>query len=170
MKRSEVKDVHEKSVLEAFKNYSASNGKTVVILTKPEPPDAIITIDGVKTWIEITDAFISTDHARSITSSISDDKEWIKSQPRLISVDGFIETLKSVAQEKYDKKSIQAVCRNYGPGILIVGCFSPFHCPIRDDLKELAGVIKDIHASNEKIFNEIYLYDYDYDYKPIKVV
>lgn len=168
VKRSEVKEVHENSVLEAFKNLSESNNNVIKILSKPEPPDAVITINGVETWIEITDAFISEEYARSLTSSVAEDKEWIKSKKGLIFVDDFNEILKGVIQKKYDKTSIQQVYSERGAGILIVGCFSPFHYPIQEELEEIMGIIKNIHASNEKVFNEIYLYDFDY--KPVKVV
>lgn len=168
MKRSEVKEIHEDSVLKAFKILSESNGNVVEILSKPEPPDAVITINGKETWVEITDAFITSEHARSITSSISEDKEWIQSKPGLINVDNFNETLRGVIQEKYSKKSIQQVCNERRSGILIVGCFSPFHYPIQENLEELIVIIKDINTSNDQLFSEIYLYDYDY--KPVKVV
>lgn len=165
MKRSEVKEVHEDSVLKAFQDY---NENRVVILDKPEPPDALIEIDGIKNWIEITDAFINPDHARSLTTHVAEDKEWIKSTPTLINVDSFKEILRSVAEKKYNKPSIQDVYKEFGQGILIIGCFSPFHYPINENIEDLADVIKDIYSSNEKIFKEIYVYDYDY--KLVKVV
>ena len=59
MKRNELKDAHEDAVLESFKKHSTSLNNTIVIISKPEPPDAIITINGITTWIEITDAFFS---------------------------------------------------------------------------------------------------------------
>ena len=46
MKRREVKEIHESSVLKAFKDLYESNGYVVEILSKPEPPDAIITVNG----------------------------------------------------------------------------------------------------------------------------
>lgn len=168
VKRREVKDIHENCVLEEFKSLSELDGNIVEILNKPQPPDAVITINGKKTWIEITDAFITPEHARSITSKVADDIEWIKSTPGLINIDDFDETLKNVIKKKYDKDSIQRVYSEFGAGILIVGCFSPFHYPIQEHLDELISIIKYIYSSNEKMFNEIYLYDYDY--KPIKVM
>jgi len=104
----------------------------------------------------------------SLTSKVAEDREWIKSTPGLINVDDFDETLKGVIKEKYHKDSIQRVYSKHGSGILIVGCFSPFHYPIKENLEELINIIKDIYYSNEQVFNEIYLYDYDY--KPVKVV
>lgn len=168
MKRVEVKEAHENAVLIAFKNLIESSGNTVKILSKPEPPDAIISINGKEVWVEITDAFITPEHARSLTSHAAEDKEWIKSPQQLILVDGFNEILESVIQEKYRKESIMNVYRERGAGILIVGCFSPFHYPAHENLEEILDSINKVHSSNEKIFKEIYLYDYDY--KPIKVV
>jgi hypothetical protein len=168
VKRNEVKEIHEDSVLKAFKNLIESNDNVVEILSKPEPPDAIITINGEETWAEITDAFITPEHARSLTSSVSDDKKWIKSNTGLVNVSSFNEILQGVILEKYNKKSIKQVCNEHGSGILIVGCFSPFHYPIQENFEEFIEIIKGIYSSHEQIFNEIYLYDYDY--KPIKVV
>jgi hypothetical protein len=168
VKRSEVKEIHESSVLKAFKDLNESNGNVVEILSKPEPPDAIITINGEETWVEITDAFIAPEYARSLTSSVSEDKEWIKSNIGLINVDSFNEILQGVIQEKYNKNSIKQVRNERGSGILIVGCFSPFHYPIQENFEEFIEILKDIYSSNDKIFNEIYLYDYDY--KPVRVV
>lgn len=163
MKRSEVKEVHEDSVLKAFQNYNELISNHVDILDKPEPPDALIEINGIKNWIEITDAFINPDHARSLTTHVAEDKEWIKSAPTLINVDDFKEILRSVTKKKYNKPSIQNVYKEYGQGILIIGCFSPFHYPINENIEELADVINDIYSSNEKLFKEIYFYDYDYE-------
>lgn len=168
MKRSEVKEAHEESVLSAFKNLSESNGNIVEILSKPEPPDAIISINGEKSWVEITDAFITPEHARSITSKVSEDRAWIESSRVLINVDSFNETVNSVIKEKYIKESIRNVYRERGAGILIVGCFSPFHYPIHENSEDLVSVIEKICAENESIFKEIYLYDYDY--KLLKVI
>lgn len=165
MKRSEVKEVHEDSVLKAFQNYHENR---VDILDKPEPPDAMIEINGIKNWIEITDAFISPEHARSLTTSVAEDKEWIKSTPTLINVDSFKDILRSVIEKKHNKPSIQDVYKEFGQGILIIGCFSPFHYPINENIAELTDVINDIYSSNEKLFKEIYIYDYDY--KLVKVV
>ena len=48
--------------------------QTFKVISKPEPPDAIIAINGSTTWIEITDAFFSRELAESITTHVADDK------------------------------------------------------------------------------------------------
>ncbi|WP_287719502.1 hypothetical protein [Nitrosomonas sp.] len=160
MKRCKVKETHENSVLEAFKNLSEFNGNTVKILSKPEPPDAIIAINNKDVWVEITDAFITPEHATSLTSSAAKDKEWIKSPKKSINIDNFYEILKSVILKKYTKKSIKKIYLERGAGILIVGYFSPFHYPVHENMEELTNIIKNIYSLNDRIFKEIYLYDY----------
>lgn len=162
MKRNEIKDVHEDSVLESFRKYSASLNKIIEVISKPEPPDAIITINGNTTWIEITDAFFSPELAESITSHVADDKTQkpIPKEKRFcIGPDEqFSSVLESVIVKKYDKGSIGNVYKQYGSGILLVGIINPF-----SDAKELIDTEKqrilEAIKSKEKRFNEIYLYD-----------
>lgn len=61
-----LKNQHESAVLNSFAEYNIRNGHEFAILERPDPPDAIVAIDGKKTWIEITDAFLNKDLAESI--------------------------------------------------------------------------------------------------------
>lgn len=162
MKRNEIKDVHEDSVLEGFKKHCASLNQVIDVISKPEPPDAIITINGNTTWIEITDAFFSPELAESITTHIADDKTY-KPVPKekRFSFDPdeqFSSVLESVIVKKYDKGSIGRVYKQYGCGILLVGIINPF-----SDAKELINTEKPriLEAIKPKVqrFDEIYLYD-----------
>jgi hypothetical protein len=162
MKRSEIKSVHEDSVLDSFKKHSASLNNNVVVLSKPEPPDAIITINGNTTWIEITDAFFSRELAESITTHIADDKTHnpVPKEKRFsIEPDEHFSTvLENVIVKKYDKVSIGNVYKQYGSGILLVGIINPF-----SDASELISTEKqrilEAVKLKEKRFNEIYLYN-----------
>lgn len=73
MKRREVKEYHEKAVTAHFKNYLSLENKTLVVISNPDPPDAIVKIDENKTWIEITDAYLKREIAEFTTSTIADD-------------------------------------------------------------------------------------------------
>jgi hypothetical protein len=162
MKRNEIKNAHEGSVLDSFKKHSASLNNNIVVISKPEPPDAIITINGKTTWIEITDAFFSRELAESITTHVADDKTHkpVSKEKRFcIEPDEqFSSILESVIVKKYDKSSIGSVYNQYGSGILLVGIINPF-----SDSKELINTEKqrilEAIKSKEKRFNEIYLYD-----------
>ena len=126
-----------------------------------EPPDAIITINGEKTWIEITDAFFINEIAESITSHVAEDKihkPVLKEQRRSFDPDGeFSEVLKKVIIQKYDKPSIRRVYEKYGSGILLVGIINPFSNA--EELVSCKKIIMNEIKSKEQIFNEIYLYD-----------
>jgi hypothetical protein len=162
VKRNEIKDLHETSVIESFKKHSASLNNVVEVISKPEPPDAIVTINGNKTWIEITDAFFSKELAESITTNVADDKTHKPVQKEhLFCIEPnkqFSDILESVIVKKYDKVSIGNVYKEFGRGILLVGIINPF-----SDAKELVISEKDkiINAikSKEQRFSAIYLYD-----------
>ena len=161
MKRSEIKDVHENSVLTSFINYYAIFGKDIRILEEPEPPDAIITINGNKTWIEITDAFFRPELAESITSHVADDKTH-KPVPKekrfcIEPDEQFSSVLEGVIIKKYDKVSIGKVYKQYGSGILLVGIINPFSDAKELIISEKEKIISAI-KSKEQRFSEIYLY------------
>jgi len=162
VKRKEVKESHENSVLNSFIKHNKKRGHIVKIIDKPEPPDAIVTINGNKTWIEITDAFFNKELAESITTHVADDKTH-KPVPKekrfsIEPDEQFSSILESVIVKKYDKGSIGNVYKQYGSGILLVGIINPF-----SDAKELINTEKqrilEAIKSKEKRFNEIYLYD-----------
>lgn len=162
MNRNEVKDEHENTVIESFKKYCESLEQTFKVISKPEPPDAVVSINGCTTWIEITDAFFSRELAESITTNVADDKSH-KPVPKekrfcIEPDEQFSATLESVIVNKYDKASIGNVYKKYGCGILLVGIINPF-----SGAEDLANTEKDkiLEAvkSKEKRFNVIYLYD-----------
>lgn len=161
MNRNEIKNAHEDSVIDSFKRHSASLRNIIEVISKPEPPDAIITINGNESWIEITDAFFSRELAKSITTHVADDKVHNpvpKEKRKCIEPDEqFSSVLESVIVKKYDKQSLGDVYKKYGSGILLVGVINPF-----SDAKELANTEKQriLNAVKlkEKRFNEIYLY------------
>lgn len=166
MKRNEIKDSHELSVIDSFKNHSASINNTVELISRPEPPDAIVKINEKETWIEITDAFFSKNLAESITTNIADDKvhKPVQQDHRFcINPDEhFSDILESVIVNKYDKVSLGNVYKEFGSGILLVGIINPFSSAnelVESEKNKIINAIK----SKEQRFNSIYLYDvYDH--------
>jgi len=162
VKRKEVKESHENSVLNSFIKYYEKHGHIVKITDKPEPPDAIVTINGNKTWIEITDAFFSKELAESITTHVADDKTHKpvpKEKQFCIEPDEqFSSVLENVIVKKYNKESIGKVYNKYGSGILLVGIINPFSYAKNLVNTEKQRILKAIE-SKEKRFNEINLYD-----------
>lgn len=162
MNRNEIKNAHEDSVIDSFKRRCASFGDVVNVIGKPEPPDAIITINGNPSWIEITDAFFSPELAESITTHVANNKQHrpVPKEKRIcIDPDEkFSSILESVIVTKYDKDSIGNVYKQYGSGILLVGIINPF-----SSAKDLAVTekkkIEEAVKAKEPRFSDIYLYD-----------
>jgi len=115
----------------------------------------------MKTWLEITDAFLDRAHAISLTSSVCSDTKHIQdSRRRVIDPDEqFSNVLLSVIEEKYEKASMHSANRNYGQGILLVGIFSPFTTAGLAAQTEKRSVAKLILHTRVKVFMKIYTYD-----------
>jgi hypothetical protein len=164
MKRREVKENHEQSVLQSLGKYLLNKGVTLKIIGHPEPPDALVTIDGKQTWIEITDAFLNDELARSITSYPAEDVPHIPTKRKLI-IDPdqiYVEVVKDVILRKYIKTSILNVYEMYGQGVLLVGLFSPF--VDLEEIEHLIHNVKIIRNSSDNRFGKIYLYDRNHNF------
>ena len=162
MKRREIKNVHEQAVLNNFKHYLLNLGKILEVLNNPEPPDAIVKIDGKINWIEITDAFLNKEMAESITSFLAEDKphKAVPTKIRKVYCPDmqFNEILPETIQKKYIKNSIKKVRDEFGRGILLVGAHTPFSSA-RDICETERSSILNMIATEDDRFKEIYLYD-----------
>lgn len=162
MKRNEIKEAHEKAVLDSFKKHHKALGNTLKINSMPDPPDAIITINDVPKWIEITDAFFNKALAISITSHAADNKCHIPvpdiHRHSLEPHEEFRKTLRCVITEKYTKASIGKVFKQRGAGILLVGVINPYSFARDLVVVEKSEIIKSIQTFEPR-FDEIFLYD-----------
>ena len=161
VKRRDLKSRHEEAVLQHFKAHLEGQGVSLAILDRPEPPEAIVEMGGERTWIEITDAFLDMKHAIGITSGACDDVEHIPDDGRLVIApdETFSIALHSVIEAKYDKDSMRAIAAAEGPGILLVGVFTPFTTAEEVARTEAASIAELISSKPDKIFSKIYAYD-----------
>lgn len=159
--RRNLKNAHEDAVLRQFKEYLAGNGAQLDVLERPEPPEAIVELNGKRTWIEVTDAFLDKDHAISLTSSAADDAEHIPDDGRLIIEpdEKFSSVLRSVIEAKYDKASMQSIAASQGSGILLVGIFTPFTTAEAVAHEEAEAVARLVSGKPVQVFESIYTYE-----------
>lgn len=167
MKRREVKDAHEKSVIGSFTRYLAGVGRTLTVHSYPDPPDAMVELDSQRTWIEVTDAFIGSDFARSLTSYAADDMVHFPTERKVIlDPDArFIEVVQSVVEKKYMKASISNIYRSNGAGVLLVGLYSPFLGS--EERAEVVQCLSEIRKQRDGRFKEIYVYDQSHNFYPV---
>ena len=159
--RRDLKNAHEKAVLQHFKAHLKVQGVTLEILDRPEPPDAIVEMGGKRTWIEITDAILDKKHAISLTTGACDDVEHIRDDRRLmVSPDEMFScVIHSVIEAKYDKDSMRGIAAAEGSGILLVGVFSPFIKAQEVARTEATSIADLVSTKSEKVFSAIYVYD-----------
>lgn len=159
--RRDLKSVHEEAVLHQFKAHLESGGGRLEILERPEPPEAIVELNGERTWIEITDAFLDKDHAIGLTSGAADDVVHVPDDGRLIlgPDEMFSSVLHSVIEAKYDKATMRSIAEDQGPGILLVGVFTPFATAEAIAHEEAAAIAKLASSKPIQVFDEIYAYD-----------
>jgi hypothetical protein len=167
MNRNEIKDAHERSVVDSFARYLVGQGRTLTVQGYPDPPDAMVELDGQPGWIEITDAFIGSEFARSLTSYAADDRVHIPvEQLSVMDPDAnFSEVVRSVVEKKYAKASIGRIYERHGPGVLLVGLYSPFLG--NEERAELIQRISAIRQQRDGRFKEIYVYDQAHNFYPV---
>lgn len=160
MKHREIQPAHEESVLKSFGEYCRHLGRNLKVIDRPDPPDAVVEIGNEKFWIEITDAFQSSDWAQSITSYAADDKAHKPYQSRVICEPDqeACEKVREVIIKKVKKKSLNGVATQLGKGILLVGCYTPLTTP--QEIIKLAktSIIEDLSGEPD-IFKSIFLYE-----------
>ena len=168
MKRREVKDCHEESVLSSFKEHLRSQGKILTIMERPDPPDAIVKIDHNITWIEITDAFLNGNHARSLTSYAADDTEHVPSEETFIFEPDqvFLGEVVNVINKKYEKATITDAYKTHGSGILLVGLYSPF--VDRGEIVDIIAEVLKMKRNKDSRFKRIYFYDQAHRFYPVE--
>lgn len=129
IRRRHLKAIHEHAVITAFCRFLTRAGEAASVVSYPDPPDGIVHISGRRNWVEITDAFLDDELAIDITANACDRLSDPKVPHRRFVLepdDTFVGHLDRVINEKYHKKSIRAVAATEGPGILLVGVFTPF--------------------------------------------
>ena len=160
MKYREIQPAHEESVLNSFSKYYQSIGSNLKVIDRPDPPDAIVDIDNEKCWIEITDAFQSSEWAQSITSYAAEDKtrKPFKSGVLYEPDTQACEKVREVIIKKVQKQSLNNIAAKSGKGILLVGCYTPL--TTAQEIIELAqtSLIETLSDAPD-IFKSIYLYE-----------
>lgn len=98
------------------------------VIAEPEPPEAIIESKYRRSWIEISNAYMSAEYAQDLVSYVTPGEKH-KSVNGEISVDidrNAAKKFVNVVKKKLEKKSYLPVAEEYGPGYLIIPIYNPF--------------------------------------------
>lgn len=125
---AEVKKRHELAVLKAgLAEHNRMYGSALIIVDRPDPPDAILS-DGTTTmWMEHTDAFFSGEWARDLTTHAAAVAHRPMKQRGYFDPDAQLASaFCNCVIEKAGKTTYSNCVAQYGPGILVVGLESPW--------------------------------------------
>ncbi|MRV75714.1 hypothetical protein GJ700_28760 [Duganella sp. FT92W] len=126
--RAEIKKAHEDAVLRAgLTEHNRLHALKLEVISRPEPPDAILSDGSMITWMEVTAAFFSNEWAKDL-SSYNSIKGHIPMESGLyMGMDKqFAVNFCDLLQQKAGKVSYQPLLKRYGPGILVVSLESPW--------------------------------------------
>lgn len=126
--RAAIQDAHERAVLNAaVGEHNRIQGLNLSVVSRPDPPDAILSDGNTTTWLELTDAFFSSDWARDLVSYAADEKHRPMQGGMYVDMDAQLASvLCDLVCRKAAKDSYKPFVAEYGPGILVVGIESPW--------------------------------------------
>jgi hypothetical protein len=127
--RSQVQQNHDNSIINEFISWHYSlTGELFDVISRPDPPDAIVRSERRTTWIEVTDAFFSKEWAKDIFSYATPGEPHREmAQGSYMGMDDqIVDHFLKVLEQKFSKDSYFEVFSKYGSGILIAGLQSPW--------------------------------------------
>ncbi|MBT3191180.1 MAG: hypothetical protein HN341_01365 [Verrucomicrobia bacterium] len=128
-KRRPIQDKHEQFLIDEFiRWWSSRTGETFQVVSRPDPPEAIVRSDCRTTWIEVTDAFHSPEWAADLYSHAAPDEEHRPMGPGpYVGMDEQTAArFAALLKIKLSKQSYAEAHTQYGRGILLVGMQSPW--------------------------------------------
>lgn len=126
--RAEIQDAHELAVLAAgLAEHNRFHGLVLQLVSRPDPPDAVLSDGSTTTWMELTDAFFSQAWARDLSSFNSTKGHEPMSKGMYMDMDNqFAKNFCELLVKKANKFSYLPLLQQHGPGILVVGLESPW--------------------------------------------
>jgi hypothetical protein len=123
-----VKKRHELAVMEAaLAEHNRLHDLALTIVSRPDPPDAILSDGSATTWMEHTDAFFSGEWARDLTTHAANVRHMPMEQRGYFEPDAQLAgAFCRCVIDKAGKTTYASCIAHYGPGILVVGLESPW--------------------------------------------
>jgi hypothetical protein len=126
--RAAIQDAHELAVLlDGLAEHNRVHSLNLKVISRPDPPDAILSDGRSTTWMEVTDAFFSEEWAKDLSSYGSIKGHKPMERGLYIDMDKqFAVNFCDLLTRKAEKNSYKPLIQQYGPGILVVGLESPW--------------------------------------------
>lgn len=127
--RHAVKQAHERyQVGLLLSALNDRHGSRYVVISEPEPPEAIIKSGRTTRWVEVVTAYLNADFAKDINSFATNGEDHHSISGQLIAEpdEQFAKNFVSAVSAKLEKKTYKEFYDLYGPGYLVVSIQNPF--------------------------------------------
>lgn len=121
--RRPIQQAHERALVRDFLNWLNSRRSTqYVVISEPNPPEAIIRSVRVTRWVEVTDVFWTDDYARDLYSyaTLGETYKPVGRGPYQDMDDQFARNFVKVLHRKLTNKSYKPFFDQYGRGYLVL--------------------------------------------------
>ena len=128
-KRRPIQDKHEQFLVGEFIRWWASRtGERFQVISRPNPPEAVVRSDRRTTWLEVTDAFHSPEWAEDLYCHATPGENHKPMGPGPYA--GMDQQtgarFTALLKKKLSKQSYANAYAEYGPGMLLMGMQSPW--------------------------------------------
>jgi hypothetical protein len=165
--RHAVKQAHERyQVGLLLKALNDRHRSRYIVISEPEPPEAIIRSNRTTRWVEVVTVYLNTDFARDLNSFATAGETHQCSSGKLIvgPDEQFSQNFVSVVRAKLEKKTYGEFRDRYGPGYLLVSIQNPLFGS--DTLLTISEHWRATSIDDQECFRSIYLtYRAEHGYK-----
>ena len=156
--RRKVKEAHERSTVGLFlDNFNHCYHTDFKVVSEPDPPEAIIKSSKSVSWVEVTTAFLTREHAIDL-NSYATEGEIYKPRSGAVCIEPdvkFVNEFVKVVRQKLEKQTYVPIREKYGLGYLIVSIQNPLYG--QDTLRLMSLTWNDIIVDDKKCFKSIYI-------------
>lgn len=156
--RHAVKQAHERyQVALLLEKLNERHRSRYVVVSEPEPPEAIIRSGRTTRWVEVVTVYLNADFAKDINSFAAVGETHHSTSGKLIiGPDAqFSSNFVSAVQAKLEKKGYEEFRDQYGPGYLVVSIQNPFFS--YDLMRTVAEDWRAASVNDLNCFRSIYL-------------
>jgi len=159
--RRPIKQKHEICVINDFILWNQKQtGELFELISRPDPPDAVVRSNQRTTWIEVTDAFYSEGWARDkcTYATPGENHQEMASGPYMGMDEQLINQFLEIVMQKLSKGSYSDASTKYGPGILIVGLDSPWSDEQTTEMIIEACKSKELKEVDKGYFSQVFFF------------
>ncbi len=161
MSREPAKRAREDGIIKEFLEWFNRNQSTdYELISRPDPPDAILRSSGGMLWLEHADILRNEEEAHELFSMMNPDEPSYRHQGLAINgYDGLPDAFISILHSKLNKASHDGARNEHGPGLLLLSEMDPLfdEGTLKSITENLTSFLQAYPDGGRKNFSHVYL-------------